>query len=244
MIERYNNITNNLLDIRSLQEQVYEYLRNEMQSSRLFPGSLININKISKQLGISKTPLRDALIKLECEGFVTILPRRGIMVNKFTLEKIANTVEIIGALESAVIVSVFDKITPAHIKKMRKINTDLRETMQNSKTRRFDKLYYELNIAFHDVFLNLSSNTDLKNIIMPLKQKLYDWPRLTYIKEWELINCDEHDQLLTIFSHGTPEKAGRLWRDSHWSFAAHKEFIKKFYAQGNEQIQNIINRSV
>ncbi|MEN8212214.1 MAG: GntR family transcriptional regulator [Thermodesulfobacteriota bacterium] len=241
MMQNHNNTNGNLLDIRSLQEQVYEYLRNEMQSERLFPGSLININKISKQLGISKTPLRDALIKLECEGFVTILPRRGIMVNKFTLEKIKNTVEIIAALESAVIVSVFDKITPEHIKKMRKINTDLKFTMQNSTTNSFDKKYYQLNIAFHDVFLDLSSNTDLKNIIMPLKQKLYDWPRLTYIREWELINCDEHDQLLTLFADGTPEEAGRLWRDFHWSFAAHEEFIKKFYAQGNEQIQNIIN---
>lgn len=241
MMQNYNNTDGNLLDIRSLQEQVYEYLRNEMQSGRLFPGSLININKISKQLGISKTPLRDALIKLECEGFVTILPRRGIMVNKFTLEKIKNTVEILGALESAVIVSVFDKITPEHIKKMRKINENLKATMQDSKSDSFDKQYYQLNIAFHDVFLDLSSNTDLKNIIMPLKQKLYDWPRLTYIREWELINCEEHDRLLTLFANGTPEEAGLLWRDFHWSFDAHGEFIKKFYAQGNEQIQNIIN---
>ena len=53
------------LTVLSLREQVYEYLRNEMTTGSLTPGSAINLNKIAEQLGISKTPLRDALIHLE-----------------------------------------------------------------------------------------------------------------------------------------------------------------------------------
>jgi DNA-binding GntR family transcriptional regulator len=243
MTQNHNNKKSNLLDVRSLREQVYGYLRNEMQSGRLIPGSLINTVEISKMLGISKTPLRDALIQLECEGFVTILPRRGIMMNKFTLDKIRNILEIIGSLESAVIQSVFNQIKPIHIKKMKNINADLRAIMQNSKTNSFDQRYYQLNIAFHDIFLDLTHNVDLKNVIIPLKQQLYDWPRLTYIKEWELLNCDEHDQFLTFLTEDEPERAAKLWREAHWSFASHEQFIREFYAQGNKQIQNILNKT-
>ena len=241
MIQKHISKTTPTLDIRSLREQVYEYFRQEIQVGRLTPGSFINLSEISEQLGISKTPLRDALIKLECDGFVTILPRRGIMVNKLTLDEIKNTVEIIGALESSVILSVFDKIKPRHIKKMKKINAELKAIMQNSKADSFDQHYYQLNIDFHNVFLDLSLNDALKNIVMMFKQRIYDFPRLTYISEWELINCNEHDQLITFLTDGKPEEAGRLWREFHWSFAAHKQFIKEFYAQGNKQIQNVLN---
>ncbi len=230
------------LEIRSLREQVYEYLRGEMQAGRLVPGTYINLNDISGQLGISKTPLRDAIIQLECEGFVTILPRRGVVVNRLTLEEIRNVLEIVGALESAVILSVFDRITSKHLEEMARINEDMRHIMDTKKTRRFDSRYYRLNNAFHEVFLNLSGNTSLRRIIHPIKQRLYDFPRPGYIPRWELINCEEHDQLIRFIRAGKREKAARLWRESHWSFEAHEEFIREFYAQGDREIQEQIDR--
>ncbi len=232
-----------LLEVRSLREQVYEYLRGEMQAGRLVPGTFIKLNDISNQLGISRTPLRDAIIQLECEGFVTILPRRGVIVNRLTLEEIQNVLEIVGALESAVILSVFDKITPEDLRKMERINADMRRIMGSRKTRGFDYRYYQLNNAFHDVFLNLSSNTSLRRIILPIKQRLYDFPRPGYIRQWELINCDEHDRLIHFIREGRREEAARLWRESHWSFEAHEQYIREFYAQGNREIQEQLNRS-
>ena len=53
-----------MLNIKSLREKIYDYLKNEMQSGNLAHGSSINLNAVSRQLGISKTPLRDALISL------------------------------------------------------------------------------------------------------------------------------------------------------------------------------------
>ena len=73
------------IETRSLREQVYEYLKSEIQAGRLVPGSFINLNEISAQLGISKTPLRDAIIQMECEGFVSILPRRGVLLKRLQI---------------------------------------------------------------------------------------------------------------------------------------------------------------
>lgn len=231
-----------LLEVRSLREQVYEYLRSEIQAGRLVPGTFIKLNDISSHLGISRTPLRDAIIQLECEGFVTILPRRGVLVNRLTLDEIKNVLEIVGALESAVILSVFDRITAHHLGEMARINAEMRKIMGAKKARSFDLRYYQLNIAFHDVFLNLSINTSLRRIILPIKQRLYDFPRLTYIQQWELINCDEHDQLIRFIEEGKREEAARLWRESHWSFKAHEQYIREFYAQGNREIQDQLDR--
>ena len=102
----------------SLREQVYHFFWQEMQNGVLAPGTAINLNEISKKLGISKTPLRDALIQLETEGFVTILPRRGIIVNSLPLHDIKSYYEILGALESSALLSIFDKIKNRHIEQM------------------------------------------------------------------------------------------------------------------------------
>ncbi len=77
-----------ILNIKSLKEQVYEHLREQMRTGGLRPGAAIDMEETSKRLGVSKTPLRDALLQLEMEGFVTILPRRKIVVNVLTLQNI------------------------------------------------------------------------------------------------------------------------------------------------------------
>ncbi len=53
---------------------------------------------------------------------------------------------------------------------------------------------------------------------------------------WELINCGEHQQLIEYVKGGNPEKAFRLWRDSHWSFKAYETFIRRFYADSEAHI--------
>lgn len=226
--------SNGLLEIRSLREQIYEYLRAEMHHGRLLPGSFINLNEISEKLGISKTPLRDALIQLECEGFVTILPRRGVLVNKLSIQDIKNILEIAGALESAVILSVFDKFGPSQLSEMKHLNNEMVSAIHRDD---FDS-YYMLNILFHNVFLDLSENTSLKQILMPLKQRLYDFPRRTYIKEWELINCQEHTQFIEHIEKGERNRAASLMQHGHWSFKAYEKFIRQFYFGSEKRIQS------
>ncbi len=88
-------------NLKSLREQVYEYLKIQLNEGKLEHGAFLNLNAISAEMGISKTPLRDALFQLEAEGFVTIYPRRGVKVNVLSLEKIRNIYQILGGLEGA-----------------------------------------------------------------------------------------------------------------------------------------------
>lgn len=226
-----------ILDVSSLREQVYAYLRSEINQGRILPGSFINLKKISKQLGISTTPLRDAIIQLECEGFVTILPRRGVRVKRLTLDEIEEYLDIVGALETAVLLKVYPLLAASHIDRMERLNARMVKALNRGD---FDG-YYNLNIEFHDIFLLLSGNSTLHQIIMPMKQRLYDFPRRQYITEWELVNCDEHTEFIELLRQENPVAAAGLWKDQHWSFSYHEAFIRSFYSDASEYLEKRLN---
>jgi len=120
---------NSILNLTSLKDKVYEYLRHQMKIGKIRPDSLINLDSTSKKLGISRTPLREALIQLEIEGFVTILPRRGVIVNKLTLQGIKNIYQLIGSLESTAIISIKDSISQSDLRKMKKLNESMKKAI-------------------------------------------------------------------------------------------------------------------
>jgi DNA-binding GntR family transcriptional regulator len=213
------------LKFSSLSDQVYNHLRRQMNRGDLLPGSTINIGEIANQLGISKTPLRDALIHLELEGFVTILPRRGVKVNKLTIEDVQQAYDAIGLAEGFIVRQCIDKFTSAHIQALEALNLQMREDINSED---FTKLF-EHNLTFHNIYLDVSSNEMLKKFILPIKHRLYDFPRKNYIKEWELRNCGEHDKFISYLKDGDGKRAASILQDTHWSFEVQKDFIFTFY---------------
>ncbi len=213
------------LNILSLREQVYAYLRKQMTLGTLVPGTTINIGEIASQLGISKTPLRDALIHLEIEGFVTILPRRGVRVNMLELSDVKNAYDTIGMVEASIIMDCFEKIKPSHISKLEKLNEIMISDIKNNDFKRL----FNTNLQFHDVYIDISDNDLLKNFILPIKQRLYDFPRQNYINEWEMKNCKEHQVFIDYLKTGNAKAAAKTLKDAHWSFDFQKNFIKQFY---------------
>ena len=213
------------LEFSSLSDQVYSYLRRQMNQGTMLPGSTIHIGDIANQLGISKTPLRDALIQLECEGYVEILPRKGVRVNKLHIHDVKNAYEAIGLVEAFIVTSCIDKITPRHIEELEELNETI---ISDIKKEDFSRLF-STNLQFHNVYLEISDNEPLKKFILPIKHRLYDFPRQNYISEWELNNCEEHRQFINRLKQGDGEAAARILKDEHWSFEYQQAFIYSFY---------------
>lgn len=215
-------------NIVTLREKVYNYLRGELARGSLLPGSFIDQKAICENLEISRAPLRDALIQLEAEKFIEILPRRGVLIKKLSLADIKNSYEIIGALESSVVLSEFHKFKPTHISTLEEINNRLKKTLDKED---FDA-YYELNLKFHSIFLTFSANGLLDHILSPLKQRLYDFPRMKYDRDWELVNLSEHKRFIDSIKAGNREAAASVIKYEHWSFDHHKENLIKIYRLG------------
>jgi len=219
---------------RSLREEVYDYLRNEMNRGGLQPGSFLDLNHLAKRIGVSRTPLREALLHLEIQGFVTVLPRRGFRLNPLSLADIQNYFEIIGALESATMLSVGAMLGPEDLARMRELNRAMAEAVAaNDFT-----AYYELNMAFHEVYLGRSTNRQLLDMIRSLKQRLYDWPRREgFVKAWEEESIQvEHTRLVDFLEQGAIEEAAAYLQHVHWSFQLQEPYIHAYFfaSQGTE----------
>jgi DNA-binding GntR family transcriptional regulator len=214
------------LVLKPLREQVYEHLRLLMNRGELRPGGYLDLDALEARLGVSRTPLRDALLQLESEGFVTILPRRGVQVRALTREDVRHLYEIIGALEGAAVLAAFPRLGPAEAEALRRLNREMREAVQAGE---FDR-YYERNLAFHDVFLGRCDNERLVRLVRTLKQRLYDWPRRRgFVKAWELASVAEHAAFARLVAKGDARGAADHLRDVHWSYAVQQRFIEEYY---------------
>ena len=214
------------LQFQSLREQVYEHLRASIEAGDLVPGIFINQNHISAELGISRMPLRDAMIQLELEGFVDVLPRRGVRVRRLTLDDVRHLYEIIGALEGAALLSSPDGIDPGDLIRMDSLNREMSSALESGD---FDT-YYSRNVDFHRVFLSWSDNLELRQSVRVCRQRLYDFPReRAFVPEWEHRSIREHGELLDLLLEGKTREAADFLRDVHWSFEVQKPFLIRYH---------------
>ena len=194
-----------------LRTQVYEYLRRELKEENLKPGMFISINQMVKNLGISRTPLRDALLQLQTEGLVTFLPQRGIRINELSQQDIEDLYEMLGALDSRALLSVVDSIGSAEIDKMKKIN---HEMMANISENKFSQ-YWDLNTAFHGVYLNLSSNVPLRNQVNIIRRRLFEFGKKDWGRKMRQMNFEEHLTMIELIKKREAVKVADFMRDVH-----------------------------
>jgi DNA-binding GntR family transcriptional regulator len=216
------------LNTVSLRQQVYERIRGSLQLGEIRSGEVLDLNELSGSLGISRTPLREALIQLEIEGFVEILPRRGCVVRRLTQTDIRELYQLIGAMEAAVIRTEFGRIGLEQIRAMRRGNEEMRGALARDD---FDA-YYAANLAMHEVYLGLSDNSQIRHLVSIWKQRLYDFPRKrAFVKEWELASCEEHDELIRQLESGDAAAAADYVQNVHWSFEVQQQFIEDYYLE-------------
>jgi DNA-binding GntR family transcriptional regulator len=219
-------------DSPSLREQVCDYLRKEIAQMSIRPGVPISLRKASSELGIGITPLRDALLQLEGEGMVTILPRRGIFIREFTLKDVKNYYETIGAIEALALKTAILHITKDHCTIMRQINKHIFE----STKRGYFSDHLKLNKTFHNTYLNLSENTYLPSLWNNITSRLYYSPtEIVQMEDWDRLCCDHHDHLIDALEERDLEGAIHWMRDEHWSFRKQKKYIEQYYHLKSEE---------
>ncbi|MGB5750506.1 MAG: GntR family transcriptional regulator [Desulfobacterales bacterium] len=194
-----------------LRSQVYEYLRNELKEGNLKPGMFVSINQIMKNLGLSRTPLRDALLQLQTEGFVTFLPQRGIQINELSQQDIEYMYEMLGALDSRVLLSVFPVVGPTEIENMNRLNQDMLENISNFNFSR----YWDLNTAFHNTYLDLSFNIPILHQVNIIRQRLFEFGKKDWSRKMREMNYTEHRTMIELFEKGNAVEAADYMRDVH-----------------------------
>ncbi len=215
-----------VLNLASLKDQVYRYLGDQMGKGALRPGTAINMDETALLLGVSKTPLRDALIRLEAEGFVTILPRRGVVVNPLDLQDIRDAYQVIGALESTALLTASPLFADSHVNRMRDLNRDMADALKKGNF----NYYYRKNLDFHHIYIDTAGNKMIEVTVERLKKRLYDFPRpKDYVQEWENRSIMEHQTLIGLIMEKRFMEAARFIRDVHWSFSVQEKYLRAYY---------------
>ena len=197
-----------------LRTQVYEYLREAMRTGKIRAGMFISINQVVKELGMSRTPLRDALLQLQTEGFVTFLPQRGIRINEISDQDLEDIYEMLGALDSRALLSVCGKLGAKEVSRMKKINERMLQVIDKKKFNR----YFELNTDFHNVYLDLSTNQPLLKHVNILRQRLFEFNfRSEWLEKGSPITYTEHLTMIDLIEKGQGREAADFMRDVHCS---------------------------
>lgn len=209
----------------SRRDEVYAHLLSQMNDGRMLPGSIINMNSLCEELSISRTPLRDALIRLDAEGIVTIRPRSHIAVNSLTVEEFEHLYDLIGAIEAALIRNSFAKYDPRVLDAMKFLNREMEEALHGDDIRRFEHFHYR----FHHVFPLLSGNTHAKRVLAPMKNRIWDFPKRSFFKDWFWASVTEHWTIISLIEQGKREEVTSFMRERHWGFAFNRDSIRKTY---------------
>ncbi|WP_028583118.1 GntR family transcriptional regulator [Desulfogranum mediterraneum] len=204
-----------------LRVQVYDYLEKQMRVGALEPGASISVNTLIKELGVSRTPLREALLLLQEQGFVTIQPQRGVKINLLTMEDVQDIYEILGGIESRVLLSVFDRMGAEEIREMKRLNLEIEAALAQDDI----ILHNQGNVRFHDVFLSLSDNLRMRRYVRNLKMQLYDFPRRNYGLRWNTLNLHQHKELIDLIEQRRAIEAADYLRDIHWEFDPPDSFL-------------------
>ena len=149
---------------RALYEEVAELLRQRIFSRQLKPGSWIDELKIAEELGISRTPLREALKVLAAEGLVTMKMRRGAYVTEVSQKDLLQVYHLLALLESDAAATVAAQATDAQVQELQAMHEELEAAVHDHDH------FFELNERFHMRVLEVADNKWLSQMVADLRK--------------------------------------------------------------------------
>ena len=177
-----------------LRDVVFNTLRQAILKGELAPGERLMEIQLAQKLGVSRTPIREAIRKLELEGLVLMIPRRGAEVAKISEKSLKDVLEVRRSLEELAIELACQRMTEAELAQLERAQAAFRDTIGEGDAMKIA----ELDEAYHDVIYNCTRNARLVQILNNLREQMYRF-RLEYIKEEDKrqILLLEHEKILS-----------------------------------------------
>ncbi|RLC60747.1 MAG: GntR family transcriptional regulator, partial [Chloroflexi bacterium] len=162
------NKLGSIADIRSLTDQAYEIIKEAIVSLQLKPGERLKESTLAEELGISTTPIKTALARLEQEGFVEIIPFRGASVAQIDERDMEEIFELRELLEGAAVKKAALNFSSEDLQKEKALLEAMRETYEAGDI----ESYAESSREFHHLFIRASGNQRMINILKAFDDQL------------------------------------------------------------------------
>lgn len=207
----------------SLKDRIYDALKETIASINIYEGEnapRLDERQLSESLGVSRTPVREALARLEQEGLVRIVPRRGVFVARKTREEILEMITVWAALESMAARLITQRATDEEISSLR----DIFATDEGKKPQANIDEYSGRNIRFHQAILRLSKSDLLNSMTETLFLHMRSIRARTIGEDNRASrSIIDHMNIIEALERRDTELAERLVRQHTLDLAAHVE---------------------
>lgn len=190
-----------------LRDVVFNTLRQAILKGELKPGERLMEIALAERLGVSRTPIREAMRKLELEGLVVMIPRRGAQVANITEKDLNDVLEVRIALENMAIEKACKRMTEEELDKLWQAAREFEHTMAEGNLVRLA----EADVVFHEIIYQASDNCRLIQVLNNLREQIYRY-RVEYLKEEETRNVlvKEHEELYNAVKARDVERAQEI----------------------------------
>lgn len=186
-------------DYLPLRDVVFNTLRQAILRGELKPGERLMEIQLAERLGVSRTPIREAIRKLELEGLVVMVPRKGAEVASITEKSLRDVLEVRKALEELAVELACKRMTNEEIRKLEQQQLHFREEISSGDITRIA----EMDVEFHEMIYVGTKNERLVQLLSNLREQMYRY-RMEYIKDKEKRGTlvEEHANIIeTIKKH-------------------------------------------
>ena len=169
-----------------LRDVVFNTLRQAILTGELKPGERLMEIHLANRLGVSRTPIREAIRKLELEGLVIMIPRRGAEVAQITEKSLKDVLEVRRALDALCVELACDRIDEEGLAALEKACEAVEAAMKTNDLKKIA----QADVAFHDIIVRATDNARLIQLVYNLSEQMYRY-RFEYIKD-----TSSHAQLI------------------------------------------------
>ena len=187
-----------------LRDVVFNTLRQAILRGELKPGERLMEIQLANKLGVSRTPIREAIRKLELEGLVLMIPRKGAEVAEITEKSLRDVLEVRRALEELAVELVCEKITEEQIQDLKDAAEEFKESLESGDITRIA----EADVKFHDVIYMATDNQKLIQLLNNMREQMYRY-RVEYLKRSDFHQqlIDEHEEIIETIESGQKDRA-------------------------------------
>jgi len=190
-----------------LRDHIFEKLQQAIYSGKLKSGERLTEKKIAEELGVSRTPVLEALYRLASSGLIKIIPHRGFMISRWSAKEIKDVMEIRIALEMLALRLTIQRISPKEIDELKTLLIEMKEAVKKEDITRAS----QLNTLFHDKIIIASKNKELSQAIEPIKNKIYHFRIISISSPNRLKKSfEEHKKILDAIINKDSELAQEL----------------------------------
>lgn len=173
-----DNLTLNMNAYLPLRDVVFNTLREAILKGELKPGERLMELQLAAKLGVSRTPIREAIRMLEQEGLAVTIPRKGAEVARMTEKDMEDVLEIREALDELAAKIACTRMTEDQLKQLETIKETFVESTRSHDVKRIA----EADVSFHDVIYEATGNPKLVSMLNNLREQIYRY-RVEYLKE-------------------------------------------------------------